>query len=332
VRKDDVFVLATAKKSRLGCDSLDMLDKALIGELSNSCRMSFSHLAEKYDVSVNTIKNRIDQLLEDKVILGFDVMPKMSLLNASFASIMLHFEEGITRETVNELGSNPFIMAVMTGFEPEGFAVAIYRNADELSQAVEHLRTNPVVREVEVVQLLPPPSSKETLRSSKTIEDLKTIDWRILYHLRWNGRMPLKELAEKTGKSVPTVRKRLEFMRKHDLIYETTIVNIGAVGTGMVITIVAEMPGLSSSKQLEIDGLIAKAYPEEYWLSWMSADRPIMLLSFYTTSAKAAGDIRRNLENVVPNLRVVGQVVSGEWEYFRDFRDEILKEKADEMN
>jgi hypothetical protein len=65
-------------------------------------------------------------------------------------------------------------------------------------------------------------------------------------------------------------------------------------------------------------------------LSWMSADRPMMLLSFYTTSAKAAGDIRRNLGNVVPSLRVVGQIVSGEWEYFRDFRDDILKEKSGE--
>ncbi len=307
-----------------------MLDKALIGELSNNCRMSFSHLAEKYSVSVNTIKNRVEQLLEDRVILGFDVTPKMDLLNASFASIMLHFEDKVTHDIVNALGSNEFIMAVMTGFEPEGFAIAIYRNANELNQAVEHLRTNSAVKEVEVIQLLPPPSSKESLKASKTLENLKTIDWKILYHLRWNGRMPLKELAEKTERSVPTVRKRIEFMRKHDLIYETTIVNIGAVGTGLVITLVAEIPELSSSRQLEIDRLIRDAYPEEYWLSWMSADRPVMLLSFYTTSAKVAGQIRNNLANVVPSLRVIGQVVSGEWEYFRDFRDEILKEKSGE--
>jgi DNA-binding Lrp family transcriptional regulator len=292
--------------------------------------MSFSNLAEKYSVSVNTIKNRVEQLLEDKVILGFDVIPKLSLFNASFASIMLHLEGRATREVIDALGSSDFIMAVMTGFEPEGFAIAIYRNTDELNQAVEHLRTNSAVREVEVIQLLPPPSSKETMKASKTLEDLKTIDWKILYHLRWNGRMPLKELADKTRKSVPTVRKRIEFMRKHDLIYESTLVNIGAVGTGMVITLMAEMPDLSSSKQLEIDGLIREAYPEEYWLSWMSADRPVMLLSFYTTSAKAAGDIRNNLGNVVPSLRVVGQTVSGEWEYFRDFRDKILKERSRE--
>jgi DNA-binding Lrp family transcriptional regulator len=307
-----------------------MLDKAIIGELSNSCRMSFSDLAKKYDVSVNTIKNRVEHLLENEVILGFDVVPKMSLLNASFASIMLHLDERATRKVIDELGSSKFIMAVMTGFEPEGFAIAIYRNTDELNQAVEHLRSNSAVREVEVIQLLPPPSSKESLRASKALEDLKTIDWKILYHLRWNGRMPLKEIAKKIGRSIPTVRKRIDFMRKHDLIYETTLVNIGAVGTGMVITLVVEIPGLSSSKQLEIDELIRKIYPDEYWLSWMSADRPMMLLSFYTTSAKAAGDIRRNLGNVVPSLRVVGQIVSGEWEYFRDFRDDILKEKSGE--
>lgn len=326
-----VLALADSKTAIIQrCFTLDMLDKALIGELSNNCRVSFSNLAGKYSVSVNTIKNRVEQLLEDKVILGFDVIPKMSLFNASFATIMLHLESRATREIIDRLGSNQFIMAVMTGLEPEGFAIAIYRNADELNQAVEHLRTDSAVREVEVIQLLPPPSSKETVRSTKTLDDLKTIDWKILYHLRWNGRMALKEIAEKAGKSVPTVRKRIEFMRKHDLIYESTLLNIGAVGTGLVITLVAEIPDLSSSRQLEIDELIRNAYPEEYWLSWMSADRPVMLLSFYTASAKAAGDIRNNLGSVVPGLGVVGQVISGEWEYFRDFRDKILREKSGE--
>ncbi|MFW9846095.1 MAG: Lrp/AsnC family transcriptional regulator [Candidatus Thorarchaeota archaeon] len=307
---------------------MDILDKALIGELSNSCRMSFSDLAKKYSVSVNTIKNRVEHLIEEGIILGFDVMPKLSLLNTSFASIMLYFEDVVTREIVDELGRSEFIMAVMTGFEPEGFAVAVYRNSDELNQAVEHLRNNSAVREVDVYQLLPPPSSKESIRSSKTLDDLKTIDWKILRSLRWNGRMPLKDLAQKTGKSVPTVRKRLEYMRKHDLIYETTLVNIGAVGTGMVITLAVEIQGLSSSKQLEIDEILHEAYPEEYWLSWRSADRPLMLLTFYTASAKTAGEIRNGLRTVLPELRVVGQIVSGEWEYFRDFRDDILKEKA----
>jgi DNA-binding Lrp family transcriptional regulator len=326
-----VFALADSKTAIIQrCFTLDMLDKALIGELSNNCRMSFSNLAEKHSVSVNTIKNRVEQLLEDKVILGFDVTPKLSLFNASFATIMLHLESRATREVIDRLGNNQFIMAVMTGLEPEGFAIAIYRNTDELNQAVEHLRTDSAVREVEVIQLLPPPSSKETVRATKTIDDLKTIDWKILYHLRWNGRMALKEIAEKAGKSVPTVRKRIEFMRKHDLIYESTLLNIGAVGTGMVITLVAETPDLSSSRQLEIDELIRKAYPEEYWLSWMSADRPVMLLTFYTASAKVAGEIRNSLGSVVQGLRVVGQVISGEWEYFRDFRDKILREKSGE--
>ncbi|MHA2212551.1 MAG: Lrp/AsnC family transcriptional regulator, partial [Candidatus Thorarchaeota archaeon] len=61
------------QKESHGGRKMDLLDKLLIMELSNDCRMSFSELARKHEVSVNTIKSRVDSLLERRIILGFDV-------------------------------------------------------------------------------------------------------------------------------------------------------------------------------------------------------------------------------------------------------------------
>ncbi|MHA2378203.1 MAG: Lrp/AsnC family transcriptional regulator [Candidatus Thorarchaeota archaeon] len=307
---------------------VDVLDKAIILELSNSCRTSFSNLAKKYDVSVNTIKNRVEDLLEKKIIMGFDVQLKLSLLNASFALVILYLKDKASRGVVSELGRSPFIMATGTGVEPEGFAIAVYRNSTELSQAVEHLKSNDAIKEVEVFQILPPPSSMETVPSSKGLDALKKTDWKILYHLRWNGRMPLRELAKLVGKSVPTVRKRLEFMRKYDMIYETAILNIGAVGEGMVITFGVVIPGLTPAKQLDIEKSVIRSFEDNYWVSWMSVDKPLIFLTFQVANALEAGSIRDGLVEMFPESQIVAQSISGMWEYFRDFRDFILEEKA----
>ena len=66
---------------------MDFLDKALFQELSNNCRVSFSDLSKKYDVSVNTIKNRVEDMIKEGLIVAFDVQLKLSLYNASFALI-----------------------------------------------------------------------------------------------------------------------------------------------------------------------------------------------------------------------------------------------------
>jgi len=307
---------------------VDSLDKAIILELSNSCRTSFSDLAKKHDVSVNTIKNRVEDLLEKKIIMGFDVQLKLSLLNASFALAILYLKDQASREVVSELGSSPFIMATGIGVEPEGFAIAVYRTSTELSRAVQHLKSNDAVKEVDVFQVLPPPSSMESVPPSKGLNALKKIDWKILYHLRWNGRMPLKYLAKLVGKSVPTVRKRLEFMRNHDMIYETTILNIGAVGEGMVITFGVEIPGLTPDEQLDIEKTVISAFEDNYWASWMSVDKPLIFLTFQASNALEAARIRDGIAGIFPESQIVAQSISGMWEYFRDFRDTILEEKA----
>ncbi|MHA1959579.1 MAG: Lrp/AsnC family transcriptional regulator [Candidatus Thorarchaeota archaeon] len=307
---------------------MDLLDKLLIMELSNDCRMSFSELARKHEVSVNTIKSRVDSLLERRIILGFDVHVKLSLLNASFAAAVLHLKDRISSDIITDLGTHPYVSAVGTGLQPEGVAVLVYRTAGELREGLEHLRSNNAIDEVEVLQFLPPPDSLAGAPSTKGLDSLKTVDWKILRHLRWNGRLPLKDLARKVGKSVPTVKKRIEFMRKHGMIYETTIVNIGAVGEGMVVSFILELPNLTSESQLGIEERVRLEFPESFWVSWLGADRPIVFLTFYASGASVATEIRDRIIEMFPDLRSIKQVISGTWEYFRDFRDDLLEVKG----
>ncbi|MHA2313031.1 MAG: Lrp/AsnC family transcriptional regulator [Candidatus Thorarchaeota archaeon] len=90
---------------------MDALDRLILSELSYQCRVSFSKLAEKFDVSLTTIKNRVEALVEEGVILRFVVQLPLDTLHANFAVIMLDIRKNTTPEDLISLGNHPFIMA-----------------------------------------------------------------------------------------------------------------------------------------------------------------------------------------------------------------------------
>ncbi len=307
---------------------MDVLDNALFQELSNNCRVSFTDLSKKYDVSVNTIKNRVEHMMKEGVIVSFDVQLKLSLYNASFALVILRLKRLFTDQEQDKLGSHRFITSVSTGMQLDGQVVVIYRNNDELNEVVEFLRSHGNVKEIELFQMLPPPTSSVGLPVSKELDSLKKIDWKILHRLRWNGRMAIKELAKELGRSAPTIRKRLDFMRKQGFLYETILTNIGVVGQGFAINYGLEFSEISNEEQLEIDKEMRAIFKDSFIVSWKVVDRPIIFMTFQVDSAAEAQEIQAHLMSKYPEHKSITQAISGRWKYYEDFRDEVLEERS----
>jgi len=307
---------------------MDLLDKSLFQELSNHCRVSFTDLSKKYDVSVNTIKKRVEEMLEKGIIVTFDVQLKLSLYNASFALVILRLNELFTEEEQDEIGQHRFITSIATGMQFDGQVVIIYRNNDELNNVIEYLRSNEKVKDIELYQMLPPPSSEVSLPVSKDLDVLKKVDWQILRKLRWNGRMAIKDLAKELDRSAPTVRKRLDYMREQGFLYETILTNIGVVEQGFAITYGVEFPDMSSIDQIEMERTLRTDFEDSFLVSWKVVDRPILFMSFQVASASEAQEIQLKILSQYPNHLSVTQAISGKWKYYRDFRDQILTERS----
>jgi len=307
---------------------LDLLDKALFQELGNNCRVSFTELSKKYDVSVNTIKNRVEDMLKQGLIVSFDVQLKLSLYNASFALIILRLKRLLTEQEQDEIGNHNFITAIATGMQLDGQVVIVYRNNDELNEVIEFLRANENVKDLELFQMLPPPSSTAGLPVAKELDALKRIDWQILHGLRWNGRKPIKELAKELGRSAPTVRKRLDFMREQGFLHETTLTNIGVVEQGFVINYGLEFPEMSSENHLDMEKEIRSVFEDSFIVSWKVVDRPIIFMTFQVNSAAEAQEIQAQLLSKYPDHLTITQAISGGWKYYHDFRDRILEERS----
>ncbi len=290
--------------------------------------MSFSELSKKFDVSVSTIKNRVEDMIQQGLIVFFDVQLKLSLYNASFAMVVLRLKRLLTEAERDEIGNHRFINSISTGMQLDALIIVVYRNNDELNEVIEYLRAYENAMNLEVFQVLPPPSSSVNLPVSKRLDVLKKIDWKILRELHWNGRMPIKDLAKKIGRSAPTVRKRLDYMREQGFLFETILSNIGVVGQGFVINFGLELPSLTIENQLEIERVMQATFEDSFWVSWKVADRPIIFMTFQVDSAAEAQDIQTRLLSMFPEYVSLTQAISGSWKYYKDFRDQILEERS----
>jgi DNA-binding Lrp family transcriptional regulator len=302
---------------------MDVLDRLILGELANQCRVSFSKLAEKYEVSLNTIKNRVEALVEEGVILNFVIQLNLEALNASFAVIILDIETNTSRDDLVSLGNHPFITAMGLGYEIDGFAVAVYRTNAELSQAIDHLESSNFVTTARALPMVAPPSPIDRT-SSKGFDSLKKIDWKILKTLQWNGRKALGEIASDVGASVPTVRKRIGFMRKHSLIHETIQINPAASERDLVVMLHVKSPIITQKQYYELDTIFRRNWPDNYWISYRSADKPELMVTFVVESSKRVAALRNEMTNLLENSEIIYQVIVPEWMFFPDFRDDII--------
>ncbi|MHA2385967.1 MAG: Lrp/AsnC family transcriptional regulator [Candidatus Thorarchaeota archaeon] len=304
---------------------MDALDRLILSELSYQCRASFSKLAEKFDVSLTTIKNRVEALVEEGVILRFVVQLPLEIVHASFAVIVLGIKSNTMPEDLTSLGSQPFIMALGVGYEPQGFAIAVYRTNDELSQAIGHLQSSEYVESAHAYPVVGPPMPIDR-SSSKGIEALKKIDWKILKSLQSDGRKTLSDVASDVGASVPTIRKRLNFMRKNNLIHETIQINPAATERRFVVMLTMRSPVIVELDYFELENLFRERFGENYWISFRMANSPELMLTFVVDSSKQVTSLRSELLSSFEETEITNQMIVPEWMYFPDFRDMMIDE------
>jgi DNA-binding Lrp family transcriptional regulator len=310
---------------------MDTLDRQILGELSLQCRVSFTSLAEKFEVSLTTIKNRVEALVEEGVILNFVVQLPLSVFNADFAIISLDIVSNIESDDLMSLGNHPFIMALGIGYELQGFAIVIYRTNNELRQAIDHLQTSELIRHAQAFPVIGPPVPIDTSQT-KGLDSLKKIDWKILKSLQWDGRKTLGDIAKDVGVSVPTVRKRLVFMREHNLIEQTIQINPAATERRLVVMLMVRGSQITQLEHFELERILHGKFLENYWISFRMANQPEIMLTFVIDTPSQVASIRNELESIFEDVEIFRQMIVPQWLYFPDFRNDIIDEHLRESS
>jgi DNA-binding Lrp family transcriptional regulator len=284
--------------------------------------MSYQALARKLSISPNTVKNRINKLLKQKLIIGFGVLVSMEMLGAEHVTGVIS-----TDGTENVL---EFMKQIVVRWPVVN---EIYRTSDRryeyyarVSGASETLGLKMYLEELDgvtdvemrpVVFLCPnmPPNSFYNTRGKKVTFTHHQL--RVLRCLYQDARLPVSQIAQETGFTPRRVRKILRELEEGGGIHITIGFNIFALGD-MEYRLKICYDEAQTTGQDIIMGLYEK-YPEIFWWASIATNEPIVDVGLLIDNpGKGMPIIQglrqapfiRSIEDFVSYPRVVGNISS----------------------
>ncbi|MGY5871522.1 MAG: winged helix-turn-helix transcriptional regulator, partial [Candidatus Thorarchaeota archaeon] len=199
---------------------MDLIDKGIILDLDRNCRVSYEILARRYNLAANSIKRRIEKLLESGVIQRFTIELSLAMMDSELMLALIS-TEGLEDEKafLEKIAENPMVLQV--GFLPSGNSAvfAEYVGSQGLSDLGLFFRGLEGVKEVEMHTLL-------IERGGKV--ELTTLRLKVLRCLVQDARMPISEIAEQTGLTAKRVRKVLDQFLDNEVVRFTIRANLNA--------------------------------------------------------------------------------------------------------
>lgn len=299
--------------------SVDSVDWNLICELCGDGRMSYQKLARKLNTSPNTVKNRIHRLLDQKLLRGFVVIVSMEMLGAE------HVHGVISTDGTEQ------VVEFMKQVAKQCIVCEIYRTGDMryeywamVSGASETLGLKKYLEDLEgtievemrpVIFLFPNKSPNYHLNTRGKKVTFTRHQLRVLRCLYENARMPVAQMAKRTGFTPRRIRKVLRELEESGGIHITVGYNIFALGD-MEYRLKFHFDSSQTSAQEIIMDLYQK-YPDEFWWSSITTNEPIVDIGFIIDRPGKAIPIIRDLkeapfiksmEDYVSYPRVVGNL------------------------
>ncbi|MFW9889233.1 MAG: winged helix-turn-helix transcriptional regulator [Candidatus Thorarchaeota archaeon] len=295
------------------------MDWALICELCGNGRMSYQKIAQKLGISPNTVKNRIHRLLEQKLLVDFVVIVSMEMLGAE------HVHGVISTDGTEK------VVEFMKQVAKQRIVCEIYRTGDMryeywamVSGASETLGLKKYLEELDgtidvemrpVVFLFPNKSPNYHLNTRGKKVTFTLHQLRVLRCLYENARMPVAQIARRTGLTPRRVRKVLRELEEGGGIHITVGYNIFALGD-MEYRLKFRFDESQTSAQDIIMGLYHK-YPDEFWWSSITTNDSIVDVGMIIDRpGKGIPMIRglkedpfiKSIEDYVSYPRVVGNI------------------------
>lgn len=289
---------------------LDKIDVIMCQLLLANSRTSYRELAEKLDLSVTAVHNRIQTLTDMGIIRKFTA--NLSILAQNSIHILIY---GTSKaNSINNLKpklekhGSIYWLAVAGGNVL--YIGAYIRNIAELDGLVRFVRENAEIPEPTVGLTSSPIPAAIKLIQIKT--DLYDLDYKIIRSLKDDSRKPISEVAEEIGVSSKTVRRRLTYMRKNFLIQlsiewypdeSNDIISIFHVHFG------------NDAHPNAADAILQKYYPNTLFYWGFSNIPGSYVFMVWTPTSKELKEIREafeqeaSIQSVAPNVIYTGYIL-----------------------
>ncbi|MFW9976456.1 MAG: Lrp/AsnC family transcriptional regulator [Candidatus Thorarchaeota archaeon] len=270
---------------------MDEIDKRLLFELDENCRITYRELADRIGISPNAIKKRITNLIESGVIHEFVVQLRNRMADATLVISAITTDGAEDRSVFYEaINEHPATLGVFPQIEKSYILYSQCIGLQQVNDLSIHLRGIDHVSELEMHII-----GEQPLPDGRT-SDLTKMQLRVLKTLIDDPRKQIVEICQESGLSARRVRKTLEEIHENDSIHFAVFWNVN-MGEGLYFMARVEFDARSTnSKTLEAE--LKEHLPVEYWYSYVSATEPVMFSVFVVKHTRDMQDVATKVKNM----------------------------------
>lgn len=298
---------------------LDSIDLGILRDLQRNCRTTYQVMAEKYGISVNAIKHRIERLQEKGVIINFVVFLSHAMANTNPFFALAYSSHSLSHETfINAVGNHRLVSSV--GFDSYGSCVITgnYRFPEDLSELSEFIRGFEEVRDCEIH---PIPTNRGGMMK------LSPLHLKVIKSLRDNPRKPITSISKECGLTSRRVRGILKNLIEENIIRLTIQLNPNAGDTIWVSFRISWNPRMTTGAY--IHDKFQKEYPDKFFQENRSATEPLMWAHFLVERVNDSESIAHVIKSI-PSARIESTILPFPARVFPDLLSTILDEMLDE--
>jgi DNA-binding Lrp family transcriptional regulator len=268
-------------------NSVDELDKKILGDLMNNCRVSYQELSRRYGISANAIRRRVLNLEESGEICGYSLSLSADTLGVNRILGLLTSDGSRDEvEVMDEIGNHAGVIAAASYSNGTYALVGEYRTPDELLELTSHLRTIDSIEKTETHQII---------QSRESPFELSRMHLRVLKPLIIEPRLSVVEISNKSGLTARRVRRLLGQLEESGAVKFQALVELGAAASIPFLARVTWDERKTTYR--EIMDMIRKKYPLAHWETYVSASEPVLYSLIAVEGLFKVNDISRELRN-----------------------------------
>jgi len=299
-------------------DNLDDLDISILKMLTTNSRRSDHSIARKLQVTTNTVKNRIRNLIEEEVLFGFETHLSASFFNATHCWLSAQlYDSKLEEKIVEELGKIDKVSFIMPTTENLMLIAMDFFNSTDLDNTLQQMSR---IKEITGINTL--------IYSSQHIHkkiEITPLDWKIIKSIRFNSRKRPSEIVRECGVSTRTVNRRLGRLYNGGVIHHTIALNPMASRGTIVYGISTEYDARFPRDKV-VGSIISSV--KNLFNHFVMVNSPTVLLIFFGNRFSDIHD-NENAIKAVEGVRSLKTYFCTKVYYFKDWRDKLIEKNTE---
>lgn len=300
--------------------ALDDLDISILKMLTTNSRMSDHSIAKKLQVTTNTVKNRIRNLMKEGVLQGFETHLSATFFNATHCWLAAQRYVGEPEEKIiKELGEIEKVSFIMPTTENVMVVAMDFLNSTDLDNTIQQMSRKKGITGIQTYIY-------SSHHPHKKI-DISPLDWKIVKSIRFNSRKSPSEIAGECGVSTRTVNRKLKSLHNSGVIHHTIaldpMASKGTIVYGIFVEYDARFPRDKVVKSIT-------SSVKNLFNHFIMVNLPTIMMIFF---GKRFSDIHDN-ENAIKTVEGVKSIKTyfcTKVYYFRDWRDKLIEKNTEKQ-